>query len=554
MNQAMKTAEFLKQQVDEKGMIDVGAGVERELGVKKEKLKEALYILEREGYEVYGGGVPQVTNKGKQTNLKVLCPPGTEHKDIYNFDEVHSVRDYVSHDDGETFDPKWVYPESMSSKRLAIRYAEDGGIDKDGVIEIRRGVEDLSLGESHYAQVRILVDGNRYLKGMAVYSDDMPEGVDVIFNTNKKKGTPTADVLKKIKNDPTNPFGSLIKEGIVDPDDGDNAKGGQSYYYDKDGNKKLSLINKRAEEGDWSEWSNKLPSQFLSKQSLSLVNKQLDLATADKMSEYDEICSLTNPTVKKALLKSFADDCDSAAEHLQAAALPRQKYQVILPIASLKDNEVYAPNFKDGETVALIRYPHGGTFEIPILTVNNKQKEARNVLGSNPKDAISSLVLDGNGTPLTYWPYYWFRPTADTTISSRGFSVTSGCDCSAVAKEGIAYAYATTPTLQERDAIFEAEPSPGYTFAGWYSDEACTKLVSAENPAKVTTPKYTGDTAAATSLALYAKATKVSDETGIYLKQNGVYKQVNSIWKKTNGIWAKTDKTVFDTGKKYILS
>lgn len=388
MNQAMKTADFLKQQVKEKGMIDVGTGVEKELGVSKEKLQEALYILEMEGYEVYGGGVPQVTNKGKQTNLKILCPPGSEHKEIYNFDDVHSVRDYISHDGGETFDPKWVYPESMSSSRLQIRYAEDGGIDKDGVIEIRRGVEDLSLGESHYAQVRILVDGNRYLKGMAVYSDDMPEGVDVIFNTNKKKGTPTADVLKKTKDDPTNPFGSLIKEGIVDPDDGDNAKGGQSYYYDKDGNKKLSLINKRAEEGDWSEWSNKLPSQFLSKQSLSLANKQLELAAADKVAEYDEICSLTNPTVKKALLKSFADDCDSAAEHLQAAALPRQKYQVILPITSMKDNEVYAPNFKDGETVALIRYPHGGTFEIPILTVNNKQKDAKKTLGTNPKDAI----------------------------------------------------------------------------------------------------------------------------------------------------------------------
>ena len=388
MNQAMTTADYLKKQVEEKGMIDVGTGVERELGITKERMKEALYILEMQGYEVYGCGVPQVTNKGRQTNIKVLCPPGTEHKEIYNFDEVHSVRDYVSHDGGQTFDPKWVYPESMSSKRLAIRYAEDGGINKDGVIEIRRGVEDLSLGESHYAQVRILVDGNRYLKGMAVYSDDMPEGVDVIFNTNKKKGTPTADVLKKIKDDPTNPFGSLIKEGIVDPDDGDNLKGGQSYYYDKNGNKKLSLINKRAEEGDWSEWSNKLPSQFLSKQSLSLVNKQLDLASADKAAEYDEICSLTNPTVKKALLKSFADDCDSAAEHLQAAALPRQKYQVILPITSLKDHEVYAPNFKDGETVALIRYPHGGTFEIPILTVNNKQKDARKVLGTNPKDAI----------------------------------------------------------------------------------------------------------------------------------------------------------------------
>lgn len=375
MNQAKQTAEFLKKQIAEKGMIDVGTGVERELGISKEKMKQALYILEMEGYPVYGGGVPQVTNPGKQTNIKVLCPPGTEHKEIYNFENVHSVRDYVSHDDGETFD-KFVYPKSMDSSRLKIRYAEDGGIQKDGVIELRRGVEDLSLGNSHYAQVRILVDGNRYLKGMAVYSDDLPDGVDVLFNTNKKRGTPTEDVLKKIKDDPDNPFGSLIKAG------------GQSYYTDANGQRQLSLINKRAEEGDWGEWADKLPSQFLSKQSLTLVNKQLNLAASDKMAEFDEICSLTNPTVKKSLLRSFADDCDSAAVHLQAAALPRQKYQVILPITSMKDNEVYAPNYKNGETVALIRYPHGGTFEIPILTVNNKQAEARRVLGNTPKDAI----------------------------------------------------------------------------------------------------------------------------------------------------------------------
>lgn len=329
MNQAKQTAEFLKKQISEKGMIDVGTGVERELGISKEKMNQALYILEMEGYHIYGGGVPQVTNPGKQTNIKVLCPPGTEHKEIYNFENVHSVRDYVSHDDGETFD-KFVYPKSMDSSRLKIRYAEDGGIQKDGVIEIRRGVDDLSLGDSHYAQVRILVDGNRYLKGMAVYSDDLPDGVDVMFNTNKKKGTPTSDVLKKVKDDPDNPFGSLIKAG------------GQSYYIDADGKRQLSLINKRAEEGDWGEWADKLPSQFLSKQSLSLVNKQLNLAASDKMAEFDEICSLTNPTVKKSLLKSFADDCDSAAVHLQAAALPRQKYQVILPITSMKDNEVCA--------------------------------------------------------------------------------------------------------------------------------------------------------------------------------------------------------------------
>ena len=375
MNQARQTAEFLKQQIAEKGMIDVGTGVERELGISKEKMNQALYILEMVGYPIYGGGVPQVTNPGKQTNIKVLCPPGTEHKEIYNFENVHSVRDYVSHDGGETFD-KFVYPKSMDSKRMTICYAEDGGIHKDGVIEIRRGVDDLSLGDSHYAQVRILVDGNRYLKGMAVYSDDLPPGVDVRFNTNKKKGTPPEDVMKKIKDDPDNPFGSLIKAG------------GQSYYIDANGERQLSLINKRAEEGDWGEWADKLPSQFLSKQSLSLVNKQLNLAASDKMAEFDEICALTNPTVKKSLLKSFADDCDSAAVHLQAAALPRQKYQVILPITSMKDNEVYAPNYKNGETVALVRYPHGGTFEIPILTVNNKQAEARRVLGNTPKDAI----------------------------------------------------------------------------------------------------------------------------------------------------------------------
>ena len=375
MNQARKTAEFLKKQVDEKGMIDVGVGVERELGISKEKMKQALYILEMEGYKIYGGGVPQVTNPGKQTNIQVLCPPGTEHREIYDFGNVHSLREYVSHDGGDTFDT-FVYPKSMDSNRIKIRYAEEGGVDKDGVVEIRRGVDDLSLGESHYAQVRILVDNNKYIKGMAVYSDDIPDGVDIVFNTNKKQGTPKGDVLKNITNDPDNPFGSLIKAG------------GQSYYIDKDGKRQLSLINKRAEEGDWGEWSKNLPSQFLSKQSITLIKKQLNLASADKQAEFDEIMSLTNPTVKKVLLKSFSDDCDAAAIHLQAAALPRQKYQVILPITSMKDNEVYAPNYKNGEQVVLVRFPHGGTFEIPILTVNNKHAEARRILGNAPVDAI----------------------------------------------------------------------------------------------------------------------------------------------------------------------
>ena len=389
MKEAMNTAKFLKKQVDEKGMIDVGVGVERELGISKEKLKTALYILEMEGYNTFGGGVPQVNNPGKQTNIKVLCPPDTPFKTItdkngnekkvssaiYDYDKVHSITEYTSHDSGKTFET-FKYPSSMDSKRLAIRYAEDGGIQKDGLVEIRRGVADLDLGGSHYAQVRIMVDGTHYIKGMAVYSDDLPPGVDVMFNTNKTKDKSKLEVLKPIKSDPDNPFGSLIKAG------------GQSYYTDKNGERKLSLINKRAEEGDWGDWADKLPAQFLSKQSKQLAQRQLQLAAADKKAEFDEIMSLTNPTVKKALLKSFSDDCDSAAVHLHAAALPRQKYQVILPVPTLRDNEIYAPNYNDGEKVALIRYPHGGIFEIPILTVNNKHKDSIKMIGPNAKDAV----------------------------------------------------------------------------------------------------------------------------------------------------------------------
>lgn len=375
MQQARKTADFIKEQVDKKGMVDVGTGVERELNISKERLNAALYLLEREGYPVYGGRFDQVTNRGAKTTQKVICPPGTEHKDIYNLDQVHSLNDYISRDGGETFST-FQYPKSMDSKRMMVRYAEEGGIDKDGIVEIRRGVQDLSLGNDHYAQVRILVDNSKYIKGMAVYSDNMPDGVDVVFNTNKKAGTPKLDVLKDIKSDPDNPFGALIKAG------------GQSTYFDKDGNEQLSLINKTRGEGDWTEWKDALPSQFLAKQSYGLAKKQLNLAKVDKQAEFDELCSLTNPTIKKHLLQKFSDTCDSAAVHLQAAALPGQKYHVIIPINSLKDNEVYAPGYKDGSELALIRYPHGGTFEIPILKVNNKNAIGKEVIGTDAIDAI----------------------------------------------------------------------------------------------------------------------------------------------------------------------
>ena len=374
---ARKTADILRDCVERKDVVDVGKGVARELGVSETKFNEALELLALEGYNVYGIGVPQVTNIGKQTNVKVLAKPNIEQRDIYaDFGKIQSVSDdYFTRDDGQTY-TKLEYPASVDSKRIRICYGDQGGLAKDGVIELRRGVDDLNLGKSHYAQVRILVDGTHYLKGMAMYADDLPDGVDIRFNTNKPSGTPPEKVMKGIKNDPLNPFGALIKPK------------GQSHYIDADGNERLSAINKLKEEGDWDVMAKNLSSQFLSKQPRDLIRKQLNLAYQNSESDYDDIMALTNPTIKKQLLLDFADTCDGATVHLKAAALPRQKTQVILPVSSMKDTEIYAPGYNNGEQVALIRYPHAGTFEIPILTVNNKNQKARSILGTDIMDAV----------------------------------------------------------------------------------------------------------------------------------------------------------------------
>lgn len=377
-NRAKVTAEVLKKEIEEKGFLDVGAGVELELGVSQQTLKEALFILETEGYFVNGLGVQNPTNPKVQTTVVVAGPKDATYKQAYearDAGQINSVADYYSTDSGKTF-KKTQYPASIDSNRIMINYGDQGGDAKDGVIEIRRGAEDLSLGNSHYAQVRILVDGTHYLKGMAIYSDDLPDGVDIRFNTNKKSGTPKMDVLKSIKDDPSNPFGAMIKAN------------GQSYYIGKDGKEHLSAINKIKEQGDWDKMSKNLSSQFLSKQPVKLIKQQLDLTYKDYKDQYDEIMALTNPTVKKKMLLDFADTCDGAAVHMKAAALPRQSTKVLLPVDGIRDNEVYAPAYRNGEQLALIRYPHGGTFEIPVVTVNNRNKKAISTLGKGLTDAI----------------------------------------------------------------------------------------------------------------------------------------------------------------------
>lgn len=390
------TANMLKNSVAEKGYIDIGAGVELGLDVSKEKLNTAVAMLQEEGYVMAYPKVEQL-GTGKFTTLKVLAPPGTEPSDIYNNTDRIKTIDDISDDGGRTF-TKLQPPLSIDSSRLMVKYGNEGGADMDGVVLVRRGVDDVSLGGSKYAQVRIAIDGTHYIKGMAMYSDKLPDGVDLMFNTNKNPKASMLDALKPMKTNPdgtideANPFGSAIKRQLLD--------------HDSDGKPRVtSGMNLVNEEGDWNDWSVNLSSQMLSKQSPLLAKTQLGLSHDLKKADYDEIMSLTNPTVRRKLLESFADDADASAVHLKAAGLPRQRTQVILPINSLKDNEVYAPQFRNGEQVVLVRYPHGGIFEIPELTVNNKNREggslmkqATDAIGINSKVAerLSGADFDGD--------------------------------------------------------------------------------------------------------------------------------------------------------------
>lgn len=402
-------ADIIRKSVDKQGIVDVGKYVNEHMGVSESAFKGAVRKLRDEGYSLNYVRVKQ-GGTNHFTNIRVLCKPGTNWYDAQKDPSlIKEVVEY-SRDNGKTFETM-KKPTDVDRSRLEICYAEDGGGKKDGVIELRRGVADLSLGNSRYAQVRISIDGTHYLKGMAVYADDLPEGKDIRFNTGKSKEIGWEKALKPQKDDPANPFGASIKR--------------QATYVGEDGKEHLSALNIVNEEGEWRDsWSNSLAAQMLSKQPAPLAKKQLDATYKIKQQQFEEIKSLTNAAVREKLLAAFADECDSDAVHLKAAAMPRQGWHVILPAKTLKDNEIYAPNFKDGETVVLIRYPHGGRFEIPTCTVNNKNKEAKAILGDQPKDAVcvsaktaqqlsgadfdgdTVLVIPNNNGAIKTKPYY----------------------------------------------------------------------------------------------------------------------------------------------------
>jgi predicted transcriptional regulator len=362
----------LKKGVDNTGYLDIGVGVERQLGISRTKFNTVVNKLaEEDGYHVHEIYVKRLNDPSgtKYTTVKVL----TKEPDIENVKlDSNKIRPLNSWSDDGSLTLTDTYPPHMLDlKRIKVRYDEDGGTDKDGLIELRPGVKDLDLGKSRYAQVRIGAGENLYLKGMAAYGEEknFPPGVDIIFNTNKTKDVPIEKVLKKMKmtpdetEDPSAMFGSSVRK----------QKGA------------LNIVN---DQGHWDEWNGTISSQFLSKQSTKLIKDRLDATKEGLQKEFDEINSMTNPVVKKYLMDKYIEGLDAKAKHLKAKGLAGTKTHVLLPFPDMNPNEVFAPNFNDGDRVVLVRHPHGGTFEIPDLVVNNKHAEARRMIGTDAKDAV----------------------------------------------------------------------------------------------------------------------------------------------------------------------
>lgn len=404
-------------------IIDVGDGSERYIGVSQVMKDNALEALKREGYVLHTIQVAQVNNFKNKTTVKILAKVNADWDSLdtkyttglnpdnedemkrmvaryayAHLDEIHPISDTLVIKDDSAVVKTIKPPVSVDSNRIKVAYADDPvdgetNLAREGTMVLRPSAADLTMTNydanniTHYAQVRIGVDGTHYLKGMAMLGNesDFPDGVDIIFYTKKSSSVPKMDVFKRMKTiydddgnkiiDPENPFGAAIKAN------------GQRTYLDADGNERQSCVNILKEEGDWNEYSKSLAAQFLSKQSLPLIKDRLNASMDDVKDQLDQISKIENPAVRKKFLEEFADNCDTHAHELDAAAVSGQLTQVLLPIPSVPSGQIYAPNFKDGDKVALIRYPHAGIFEIPYLTVNNKIPGAVAALGKC-KDAV----------------------------------------------------------------------------------------------------------------------------------------------------------------------
>ena len=372
-------SDYLRKLIGKDKFVDVGDGSEIYMGISRTKLKNVITLLKNEGYPVYKLRQEQLGAPGRMTTIMVLGSPDSTFKDLLAKKAEIQIPHFKINDTGEmSFLPDNI--NNLSSKRVLVKYATDGGSEKDGLIEMRAGVPEFNLGSKRYAQVRIGVDGTHFMKGMAVMRDDLPKGVDIVYNTSSLPTGNKLDAMKKQVGEGASKVGSVVTSNT---------------YIDKNGKEQFGVLNivgggeKQHIEGAWSNWNKSLASQVLSKQAPRIAEKQLSIKFENSKAELDDILKLTNPTVRNHLLMEFGDGADRNGVELKAAAMPRQTTNVILPDPTMKPKEIYAPNYNNGDVVSLVRYPHGGVFEVPTLTVNNKASEFRHIIGTTAPDAVA---------------------------------------------------------------------------------------------------------------------------------------------------------------------
>lgn len=125
-----------------------------------------------------------------------------------------------------------------------IEFVEDPMFE--GIIFIRENVPDLDLGGKHYAQIRLLTSENTLIKGMAMFSIDIPDGKDVVVHYNAKYKMQTIVPITEESSIKV----ELLNDGV------------DSCIYDME----------RKIDYDWSEWRKSLSTQFLSKDILNTID------------------------------------------------------------------------------------------------------------------------------------------------------------------------------------------------------------------------------------------------------------------------------------------
>ena len=426
----IKISEELKKECDAKGIIDVTKDVSNFLGCSEDNLNKALVTLQDQGYELKKLNYKNITNPMYEVNVTALCKPGEDTHLLFKQPErvmvLTSVEESIKQRrDGEVDHDNDVESAALrrgigptpqvSLDRIKIRYGDDPddpGVIRDGLIELRAvrdqngklvaACPDLSLGNARYGQVRIAVEGDRYIKGMAVYNEDLPEGCDIRVNSNKSMAKGIDGALKQLERNKDgsiakNMFGSAVIQTVQRDQNGNPIIG-------PDGKQLASAINFVGSynpanpmedahvEGRWAKWSKNLPAQFATDLPLAVTRKQLQLQSKIHDEQLQEIMSVNNPSVKRKLLIDYADQMDAAACDLKAAPIGGQKTRVLLPVPSLGDNECYCPGLEDGTSVAVARFPHQGKWETAILRVNNQNAEAKKMIG----DGADAIGLNHN--------------------------------------------------------------------------------------------------------------------------------------------------------------